>query len=361
MPACNQCKKPEASNSCICGAVSYCGAECQKKDWKKHKANCPPFSVQVIPGKGKGLIAVRKINFGEKILQEKPLLVIDNNKSDNYDDWCDYVTQQIDGLKEDELVVYNNLADNETFKKTSELLYIKFKKDYSEEKLKYLRILRTNGVNTDDEGRQTCVFPKFSLLNHSCAPNAMRNVEDEEDGVEVTVTAARDITKGEEITIKYFSQEIASMTRDKRRVKLLNWGFQCSCQICNLEGDDLEKNEQVREKLEAVKEELKKCPTDANDIKSLLKQRKLEICIISLLRELRTQLIAEMPDHLMACHHVLQLLIVHRQKVTENPDAFRQEALGLASKLGSKFITEFEFWDKLTNKTLNAFKTRRRK
>merc|ERR1712013_665005 len=159
---------------------------------------------------------------------------------------------------------------------------------------------------------------------------------------------------GEEIAIKYFSQEIASMTRDKRRVKLLNWGFQCSCQICNLEGDDLGNNEQVRE-------ELKKCPTDANDIKSLLKQIKLEICIISLLRELRTQLIAEMPDHLMACHHVLQLLIVHRQKVAENPDAFRQEALGLASKLGSKFITEFEFWDKLTNKTLNAFKTRRKK
>jgi len=289
------------------------------------------------------------------------LLVIDNNKSDNYDDWCDNVIKQIEGLKEDELVVYNNLADNETYKKTSELLYIKFKKDYSEEKLKYLRILRTNGVNTDDEGGRTCVFPKFSLLNHSCAPNAMRNVEDEEDGVEVTVTAARDIVKGEEITIKYFSQDVASLTRDKRRVKLLNWGFQCSCEICNLMGDDLRNNEQTRKELEAIKEELKKCPTDANDIKSLVKQRQLEIQLISLLRKLRTQLIAEMPDHLMACHHVLQLLKVHRQKVPENPAEFRQEALGLASKLGSKFIMEFEFWDKLTNQTLNAFKIRRKK
>lgn len=358
---CNYCAVEDARKSCICGEVWYCGTECQKKDWKNHKTTCPPFYVKNIPGKGNGLVAVRKINFGDKIFQEKPLLVINNNKSDNYEDWCDYVVEQIKDLNEDQIKVYNNLADNETFKKTSELLYIKFKKDYPEEKLRYIRILRTNGINTDDEGRTTCVFSKFSLLNHSCAPNAMRNVEDASDSIEVTVTAARDILKGEEITIKYFSQEVASLNREKRRITLLNWGFQCSCQICTLEGDDLKKNEQVREELEVLKEEIKKCPTDANDIKCLKNQRKLELSIIGLLRELKTQLIAEMPDHLMACHHIVKLLIVHKQKVKENPDEYRQEAILLANKLGSKFVTEFEFWDNLTNKTLNAFQTRRKK
>jgi len=360
MPRCPVCKAAEAQKRCVCAEVSYCGTECQKNDWKRHKGSCPPFCVKSIPGKGNGLVAVRKINFGDKILREKPLLVINNNKSDNYDDWCEYVTGQIENLTEDDLRGYNDLADNEYFKKTSELLYIKFKKDYPEEKLKYLRILRTNGVNTDDEGRTTCVFRNFSLLNHSCAPNAMRNV-DEGESVEVTVTAARDILKGEEITIKYFNQEFASLNRENRRKKLLNWGFQCCCDICTLDEDALKRNEEARETLESIKAELKKCPTDANDIRSLKRQRKLELTIISLLRELKSQLIAELPDHLMALHHVLQLLLHHRHRVAEQPQLLRQEALELSSKLGSQFATEFEFWDSLTNKTLEAFQARRKK
>jgi len=293
-------------------------------------------------------------------MKEKPLLVIDNNKSENYDDWCDYVIGQIEELNTDDLKIYANLADNEMFKKTSELLYIKFKKNYSEEKLKFLRILRTNGINTDDEGKSTCVYSKFSLLNHSCAPNAMRNIE-EKDAVEVTVTAARDILKGEEISIKYFSQELAALNREKRRMKLLNWGFKCSCEICNLDGEDLKKNEETREALAAAKEDLKKCPTDAGDVRSLAGQRKLELNIIGFLRELKTQLVAEMPDHLMALHHVLKLLKKHNQKVEENHEQFRQEALELSNKLGSMFVSEFEFWDRLTNKTLGAFQARRKK
>jgi len=344
----------------VCGQVAYCGPECQKKDWKTHKASCPPFCVKNIEGKGNGLVAVRKICFGDKIMKEKPLLVIDNNKSENYDDWCDYVIGQIEELNTDDLKIYANLADNEMFKKTSELLYIKFKKNYSEEKLKFLRILRTNGINTDDEGKSTCVYSKFSLLNHSCAPNAMRNIE-EKDAVEVTVTAARDILKGEEISIKYFSQELAALNREKRRMKLLNWGFKCSCEICNLDGEDLKKNEETREALAAAKEDLKKCPTDAGDVRSLASQRKLELNIISFLRELKTQLVAEMPDHLMALHHVLKLLKKHNQKVEENHEQFRQEALELSNKLGSMFVSEFEFWDRLTNKTLGAFQARRKK
>jgi len=293
-------------------------------------------------------------------MKEKPLLVIDNNKSENYDDWCDYVIGQIEELNTNDLKIYANLADNEMFKKTSELLYIKFKKNYSEEKLKFLRILRTNGINTDDEGKSTCVYSTFSLLNHSCAPNAMRNIE-EKDAVEVTVTAARDILKGEEISIKYFSQELAALNREKRRMKLLNWGFKCSCEICHLDGEDLKKNEETREALAAAKEDLKKCPTDAGDVRSLASQRKLELNIISFLRELNTQLIAEMPDHLMALHHVLKLLKKHNQKVEENHEQFRQEALELSNKLGSMFVSEFEFWDRLTNKTLGAFQARRKK
>jgi len=355
MPTCNQCQAEGTPKACVCGGVAYCGTECQKKHWRKHKEHCPPFLVRKVEGKGNGLIAVRKICFGEQIMHEKPLLVIENNKTDNFMDWCECVVEKIDSLDDDKIEVFKHLADNENFKKTAELLFIKCKKGFNEEKLKYLRILRTNGINIDDEGIRTCVFPQFSLLNHSCAPNAVRNVEDEETG-DLKVIAARDIAKGEEITIKYFSQEIAALKREKRLEKLVNWGFTCNCEICSLEGEELEHNEKTREALETAKTELRLCPTDPTNVKSLQNQRKLELNILNLLVELKTQLLTEIPDHLMGCHHVTKLLMKHGQKVKENPDKFRTEALHLSQKLGSKFISEFTFWDNLTKENLKYFR-----
>ena len=360
MSSCRYCGSDQAKKHCVCTEVSYCGSECQKKDWKRHKAHCPPFGIQKIEGKGNGLVANRKICFGEIIFREKPLLVINNNASENYEDWCQYVVDKVEQLSSENKKVYTTLADNPAFSKTSEMLFIKFKKDYTEERLKYLRILRTNGINVDDQGDTTCVYSRFSLINHSCDPNSMRNLEDGAE-MEVTVTAARDIPKGEEILIKYFNQEAAGLIREKRRLKLLNWGFQCNCDVCNLASDPLKVNEKLRETLQEAKEELKMCPANANDVKSLQTQKILELKVISLIRELKTQLVSELPDHLMAVHHIIKLLKKHRQKVREDPDIFRQEAAELAQKLGPKFVAEFQFWDNLTNRTMEAFYSRRKR
>ena len=70
----------------------------------------------------------------------------------------------------------------------------------SQECLQSLRIIRTNGINVDDEGKMTAVYKEFSRINHSCAPSAVRNIEPS-TGL-IRVIAAKDIEKGEEITIK---------------------------------------------------------------------------------------------------------------------------------------------------------------
>jgi len=69
-------------NVCSCGKVSYCGIDCQKSDWKSHKPDCPPFKVTTLPGRGRGILATRKINIGEIILEETPLMTIDSPNSE---------------------------------------------------------------------------------------------------------------------------------------------------------------------------------------------------------------------------------------------------------------------------------------
>ena len=82
MLVCSFCEKDSLLNSCVCGKVSYCGLECQKRDWMTHKPNCPPFKIINIPGKGRGIVATRKINVGDIILEEMPLMVIDSANSE---------------------------------------------------------------------------------------------------------------------------------------------------------------------------------------------------------------------------------------------------------------------------------------
>ena len=83
--------------------------------------------------------------------------------------------------------------------------------------------------------------------------------------------------------------ETASLQRMARKMKLLNWGFNCICDICNLKDKALEENENLRTKLQSAKIALQKCPTDPFNITSLKKQMVIEKLIIQLLRELSTQ------------------------------------------------------------------------
>ena len=45
MSGCNVCGGEETSPCGGCGQVSYCSRNCQRKDWKVHKAQCRCYKV----------------------------------------------------------------------------------------------------------------------------------------------------------------------------------------------------------------------------------------------------------------------------------------------------------------------------
>ena len=74
---CFKCKLQSKKRllTCInCHTITYCGQECQKADWERHKWNCVPVMVKEFPGKGRGIVAARDIKMGERIFEDEPVI-----------------------------------------------------------------------------------------------------------------------------------------------------------------------------------------------------------------------------------------------------------------------------------------------
>jgi hypothetical protein len=84
------------------------------------------------------------------------------------------------------------------------------------------------------------ILPSF--INHSCHSNARRT----HVGDHAIVHSSRDIKAGEEVTFPYFDVLVPV---SKRREAARAWGFQCHCDRCRFEADD------VTLKLELMKAE----------------------------------------------------------------------------------------------------------
>ena len=79
--------------------------------------------------------------------------------------------------------------------------------DFDESEIRQaLGILLTNTITIpiEDEGTDIMgLFPKYAMLNHSCAHNAMTQCKSGAQGITVEVRARRKIFCGEEITTRY--------------------------------------------------------------------------------------------------------------------------------------------------------------
>ena len=186
---CHKCKKVYDKNQekckvCKCHSITYCGEECQRKDWPRHIDNHVPVMVKEYGDKGQGLVAATAIKMGDLILTDKAVVSNDDIELESYG--------------------YAVTSDAE-------------------------RLLINQKILKD-----------ISLLNHSCAPNAAMGLLDGElnrdQEKRFELRAIKDISKEEEVTIFYprdHVQPFALFHSCIRGMVQEDFGFDCKCPVCS--------------------------------------------------------------------------------------------------------------------------------
>ena len=124
MGQCGVCSGP-ARCQCVCGRVWYCSKTCQTLDWRNHRRDCDKVLLATLKDKGRALLASKRIQFGEEILRENPLLLINNRDQKDLVAWSDHVVGLVGDLTDRERRELEQLADNTSLADSAEFLYLR--------------------------------------------------------------------------------------------------------------------------------------------------------------------------------------------------------------------------------------------
>ena len=223
--------KKKLSKCAKCEAITYCGRECQLEDWPRHKWNCVPVMVSEIPGKGRGLVAAKDIKMGELLFTDKALIKINPEDADAIGS----IVEQLNKLPSEARAQFHKLTvhdDRETSAFTGP------NKDTLTIQYQFLDNCRKRHVQGEEESYYYCCwYLNSTLINHSCAPNAIAARLQPDNDFKEEVRAIKDISKGEEITVCKLQNDVilySGFNRQKRREKIKeDFGFDCLCCVCS--------------------------------------------------------------------------------------------------------------------------------
>ena len=235
---CHSCTNPvgQQCRGCMIGHF-YCSSQCQRTDWKEHKANCGKrYKCEEVPKKRMGNIATRNISKGEIICVERPILMIDTFKDICIDDIKKVYNKKFRKLSSEQQVAIMNLTYEYKDKKNS---------PNDKQFAKFIGIIMSNVMDLQKfDMRKSGLFLDCCRFNHSCIPNAETYFSDPY----LRVYAVRDIVKGEEICISYYGDNFLAIRdtpndtppiiQDLKVAKGLSvTPFVCYCKLCQMEDE----------------------------------------------------------------------------------------------------------------------------
>jgi len=374
-----ECPLPASGSICPCGKVSYCSTECQKQNWKIHKPACPPYKVIKIEGKGKGLVATRKVAAGDVLLQEMPLMVIDSTDSEVSSDYFkmefeilgeatqkkvlelfdpvkDYLKLELlENINEVEAGIRKGREEDPDNQELGELVQrmgelgagiIREADEEEEDYIRAQRIFAANSMQVCEVGAiysstEGALYHHISLINHSCNPNAVWSWTKGNFRKKV-VRAIKPIKKGEEILVNYIDLEDFNYgNKESRRLALVDkFGFFCKCSECSLEGDEFDLNEQHRLEVVQNLETVKTLMAKHNE-RSTVQALNTGSSTVVLVKELGLML--ELPRILLNMYQVATAARYQNIIGSVNPAVFGDRALALCSLFGDSFLHFYNF------------------
>ncbi|EKG13661.1 hypothetical protein MPH_09126 [Macrophomina phaseolina MS6] len=176
----------------------------------------PPFEERHLPGRGKGLIANKPLQSGDRLFASTPILMID---------------EAIDGLqKADRLKLsyhaLRSLPESSQKKFWALAGHVDGADPFDDR-------VDTNSFGIELANAEFWViFPEIARLNHDCRPNSAYFFDPHLLTQYVHTSSPGPVPAGTELTISYLD---ASLPRAARQRKLhANWGFPCTCSLCSL-------------------------------------------------------------------------------------------------------------------------------
>ncbi|TGO26328.1 hypothetical protein BPAE_0062g00430 [Botrytis paeoniae] len=194
------------------------------------------FSIEEVPGKGRGLIARFNIDKGKRILSEKSLLEIrTTSASATYLEIN--ISQKFKRLPKSEqrqsFSLQNNICKEQPFS----------------------GILVTNAIGRGTGSTIVDIFPTICPINHDCLPNTHTywNTRTESRNLHAVCT----IKAGEEPITAYRPGK--GGTFDARRAHLKRaYVFDCTCRLCGLSPAETQARDTQRTNLEFLRQEIHK-------------------------------------------------------------------------------------------------------
>lgn len=186
--------------------------------------------VQSVPGKGKGLIALRKITMGTRILVEKPILKTMNAPPALLEP---IIARELKSPTKEKQRQFLSLHNN-------------FPGKYP-----FSGIMKTNALPCGSEAIIGAVYPTICFINHSCCSNAHNSWNEFLE--EETIHAIRDIEPGEEITISY---DKGGPSTSRKAWLEEKFGFNCDCRACRLPLIELEMSDKRRKQIQQLDEDI---------------------------------------------------------------------------------------------------------